>query len=81
MITAAPVLRNTHTMKKDNLEIAGVRINVGKIDTEKVKTLDDVKALDIFSHLEGKEKADAEKELAGKLGIKIKGQPEPPAQG
>lgn len=65
-------------MKKEKLEIAGVRVNLAGIDTDKVKTLDDVKALDVFSHLEGKAKSDAEKELATKLGIAVKApKPEP----
>ena len=62
-------------MKK---KIKGVGVNLDSPDIASVKTVAQLKKLDMFSHLSDVEQSDAIKELAKELGLKEK--PSPPVE-
>lgn len=62
-------MAKSKNQETDKVEIAGVKIKLSNIDTKKVKDTRGIAKLNIFSHLEGDEKTNAEAELASRLGI------------
>jgi hypothetical protein len=55
--------------KKEKTIIAGSNINLESPDFKDVRTLADLQKLNIFKHLSGKLKEDAENELLAKLNV------------
>lgn len=54
-------------MKRSNISIQGVNVDLTAPDLKEAKTLEDIKALDIFSHMNDNARSVAEKQLLDEL--------------